>query len=118
MACCADDSKRRSSANGVSLRFVADRLEASDALLQRRIVETGDAGLDGVIEPFQAEFGLGGALAQLGDVRAAALGAFLPAFENGCQNLLEPLRLKQTICDVPPQPGCPASPSGSSGLCS
>jgi hypothetical protein len=34
---------------------------------------------------------------QLGDVLAAALGAFLPTVEDGRQDLLEPLRLKQPV---------------------
>ena len=44
----------RDGTRGVGLRLVADRLEARDALLERRVVEIGDAGLDGVIEPLLA----------------------------------------------------------------
>jgi hypothetical protein len=61
------------------LRLVANSLEVCDTLLQRWVVEIGDAGLDGVIEPLQAQVGLGCALIQLGDVLATALCAFLPA---------------------------------------
>ncbi|HEY3917222.1 MAG TPA: hypothetical protein VGL83_05495 [Stellaceae bacterium] len=82
------------------MRLVADRLEARDALLQPRVVEIGDAGLDGIIEPFESQAGFGRPLVQFGDVLAAALGSFLPAVENGRQHLLEPLRLKQPIGDV------------------
>jgi hypothetical protein len=73
------------------LRLVADRLQARDALLQRRVAEIGDAGLDRVIKAFQAQVCLGGSLVQLGDVLAAALSAFLPAIEDGGQDFLEPL---------------------------
>ena len=85
---------------GVGLRLIADRLQAGDALLQRRVVQVGDAGLDGVVEPLEAQVGFGGPLVQLGDVLAAALGALLPAVEDGGQHLLEPLRLKQAVRDV------------------
>ncbi|HUH83163.1 MAG TPA: hypothetical protein VLX85_01060 [Stellaceae bacterium] len=79
------------------MRLVADRLEARDAPFQRRVVEIGNARLDSVIEPFETQIGLRGALVQLRDMFAAALGAFLPTVENGRQNFLEPLRLEQSI---------------------
>jgi len=75
--------QHRGGARGIGLSLVADRLEARDALLQRRVVEIGDAGLDGVIEPFQPQIGFGCALVQLGDVLAAAPGALLPTVEDG-----------------------------------
>jgi len=31
---------------------------------------------------------------------SAALGAFLPAIENGCQHYLKPFWLKQSLLDV------------------
>ncbi|HVC61723.1 MAG TPA: hypothetical protein VND19_15335 [Acetobacteraceae bacterium] len=40
-------------ADGVSLRVIADSFEADGALLQRRVVKIGDAGLDGVIESLE-----------------------------------------------------------------
>src|SRR5579872_6397944 len=80
---------------GVGLRLVADRFEACDTLLQHWVVEIGDAGLDGVIEPLEPQVGLGRALVQLGDMLAAALGALLPAIEDRRQHLLDPLRLEQ-----------------------
>jgi hypothetical protein len=43
----------RVGAIGVGLGLVADGVQADDALLERRIVQVGDAGLDGVIEPLQ-----------------------------------------------------------------
>jgi hypothetical protein len=36
------------------LRLVADRLVAHDALPKRRVVEIGDAGLDGIAESLEA----------------------------------------------------------------
>ena len=38
---------------GVGLRLIADGLEASYAILERRVVQIGDAGLDGVIKPLE-----------------------------------------------------------------
>ncbi|MGH7058311.1 MAG: hypothetical protein ACREFZ_10665 [Acetobacteraceae bacterium] len=76
------------------MRLVAHRLEAGDTLLQRRVVEISDTSLDRAIEALEPQVGLGGALVQLGDVFAAALGTFLPAIENGRQDFLETLRLK------------------------
>src|SRR5208283_1184428 len=70
------------------------------ALFQRRVVEIGDPGLDGVVEPLEPQVGLGRALVQLGDVLAAALGPLLPVVENGGQDFLEPLRLEQAVGDV------------------
>ena len=83
----------RVGALGVGLGLIADRLQAGDALLQRRVVQIGDAGLDGVIEPLEPQVGLGGALVQFGDVLAAALGALLAAVEHRGQHFFEPLRL-------------------------
>nr|WP_245427392.1 hypothetical protein [Roseiarcus fermentans] len=92
--------QHRGGTRGVGLRLVADRLQARNALLQRRVVQIGDAGLDGVIEPLEPQASFGSTLVQLVDVLAAAPGAFLPAVEDGRQNLLEPLRLEQTVGDV------------------
>ena len=82
------------------MRLVADRLEANNAVFQRRVVEIGDTDLDGVIGPLEPQVYLSRALVQLGDILAAALGALLPAVEDRRQNLLEPLRLQQTVGDV------------------
>ena len=92
--------QHRGGTRGVGLRLVADRFEACDALFQRRVVEIGDSGLDGVIEPLEPCVGLRRALVQLGDVLTAALGTFLPAVEDGCQNFVEPLRLEQSVSNV------------------
>lgn len=81
----------------VCLCLVAGRLQACDALFQRQVVEISHAGLDGIVQALQPQIGLGRALVQLGDVLAAALGALLPAVENGRQNFLDPLRLEQAI---------------------
>jgi hypothetical protein len=40
---------------GVRPGLVADDLEAGDALLEGRIVQIGDAGFDGVVEPLEAQ---------------------------------------------------------------
>ena len=118
IACWLDAFQHRGGALGVGLRLVADRLEACDALLQRRVVEIGDAGLDGVIEPLQPQVGFGGALVQFGDVLAAALGALLPAVKDARP---ESPRAAPAGADgrrCARRRGCPASPSGSTGPCS
>jgi hypothetical protein len=40
-------------AGGIGLGLIADRFQAGDALLQGRVVQIRDPGLDGVIEPLQ-----------------------------------------------------------------
>jgi len=35
------------------LRLIADRLEAGDAVLERRVVEIGHAAFDRIIEPLE-----------------------------------------------------------------
>jgi hypothetical protein len=35
---------------GIGLRLIADGLQAVDAVLERRVVQVGDACLDGVVE--------------------------------------------------------------------
>jgi hypothetical protein len=55
--------------------------------------ETSNAGLDGVVKPLQAQIRLGRPLVQLGNVLTATPATLLATVENGCQNLLEPLRL-------------------------
>ncbi|WGJ15143.1 hypothetical protein QEV83_02210 [Methylocapsa sp. D3K7] len=67
---------------GVGLGLIADRLEDGDSLLERRIVQIGDAGLDGVIEPLQPQFCFGRPLVQFGDMLAPAFGALLAAIED------------------------------------
>ncbi|WP_246722668.1 hypothetical protein [Aureimonas sp. OT7] len=44
---------------GIGLRLIADHLETGDALLKRRVVQIGDARLDGVVEPLEAHFRFG-----------------------------------------------------------
>jgi hypothetical protein len=58
------------------------------------IVQIGHARLDGVIEPLEAQFRFGGALVQLGDMLAAALGMFFPAVECGGKDGFQPLGLE------------------------
>ena len=93
IACCPALSSHRLGALGVGLGLIADGLQAGDAVLQRRVVQIGDAVLDGVVEPLEPQVGLGGALVQFGDVLAAALGALLAAVEDRGQHFLQPLGL-------------------------
>ncbi len=41
---------------GVGLRLVADGLQAVDAVLERRVFQVGDTGLDGVVEALETGF--------------------------------------------------------------
>ncbi|KPH62112.1 hypothetical protein [Novosphingobium sp. ST904] len=41
---------------GVGTGLIADDLEAGYSLLERRVVQIGDAGLNGIIEPLEARF--------------------------------------------------------------
>ena len=92
--------RHRLCALGVGLGLIADRLQASDALLQRRVVQVGDTGLDGVIEPLETQIGLGGALVQFSNMLAAAFGPLLAAVEHGGQHFFKPFRLKQAVFDM------------------
>jgi hypothetical protein len=79
-------------AHGVGLGLIADCLQPGDTLLQARVAQIGDPGLDGVIEPLEAEVSLDGALIQLGDVLAPPLGTLVAAVQYGSENFLQPFR--------------------------
>jgi hypothetical protein len=49
---------------------------------QRRVVQVGDAGFDGVVKALQAQLGCSGSLVELRNVLALALAAFLPPGED------------------------------------
>ncbi|TWG99364.1 hypothetical protein L598_001500000870 [Mesorhizobium sp. J18] len=85
---------------GIGPGLIADGLKALDAVFQRRVVQIGDACLDGVIEPLEAQFRFGRALVEFGDMLAASLGVFLPAVERGGKNRFQPLGLKQLLFKV------------------
>ena len=70
--------EHRPGALGAGLSVIADGLEAVDAVLERRIVQIGDARFDGVIEALEASFRFRRATVQLGDMLALALGSLLP----------------------------------------
>ncbi|ALK09716.1 hypothetical protein [Blastochloris viridis] len=78
---------------GVGAGLIPDCLETVDAVFQRRIVNIGNARLNGVIEPLEAQFRFGGALVEFGDMDmlAAALALFLPAVEDVAQDGFQPL---------------------------
>ncbi|WP_303385064.1 hypothetical protein [Paracoccus sp. (in: a-proteobacteria)] len=66
--------KQRLCAVGVGPRLIADDLEAGDTLLERRVVQIGNARLDGVVEALEALFRFGGLSLQRGDMLTAAFG--------------------------------------------
>jgi hypothetical protein len=88
-------------AHGVGLGLIPDRLQPGDTLLQARIAQIGDTGLDGVIEAPEADVCLNGALVQLGDMLAPPLGALLAAVQHGGENFLQPLGSQQAVLDMP-----------------
>ena len=67
---------------GIGPGLIAENLEASDALLERRVVQISHARFDGVIEPLEARFRFGRLPLQRGDVFAAALGLILTTTED------------------------------------
>jgi hypothetical protein len=85
---------------GVGLRLVADSLEAVDPVLERRVVDVGDARLDGVVEALQAAFRFRRTPVQLGDVLALALGSLLPPVENAGEDRFQPLGLEQAFLQM------------------
>src|SRR5690606_1594669 len=93
-------------------RLLPDRLEPGNALLQR-IVQFGNAGLDGVVEPVQTLLGFADTLVKLGQMLTAALGAFLAAVEDAGKDGFQPLGLKPS---VPPDGSRPVDRAGPSGL--
>ena len=85
--------RHRLGAVGVGLGLVAYRLQTGDAFLQGRVVQIGDASLDGVIEPLQPQIRFSRPLVQFGDMLSAAFGPLLTAVQDRGQHLFEPLGL-------------------------
>ena len=95
-----DPFKRTLGALFVGVGLIADGLQFRNAALQHRVSKIGDAILDGVVEPLELGVDLGRMLAQFGDMRCPALGAFLPAVKHGREDFLEAARLQETSLDV------------------
>jgi hypothetical protein len=87
--------------HGVGLGLIPDRLQTGETFLQTRVVQIGDTGLDGVVEPLETEVSLRGALVQFGDMLAPPLSALLAAVQYGGENFLQPLRSQQAVLDMP-----------------
>ena len=64
------------------------------------MVQIGNARLDGIIKALEAQFRFGGALVQLGDMLAAALGMFFPPVERGGKDSFQPLGLEKLLLKV------------------
>jgi hypothetical protein len=97
IACWVELCGRADERLGIRPCLVAGRFQPTYAIFQCRVIKSGDSALDGVVEPLQAQLGLGGALVQLGDMLAAPIGTILPPVEDGGQNLLKPVRIKQAF---------------------
>ena len=93
----ADAFEGSSRSLGFGLRLVTDRFEAGDAVLERRVVQLGDAALAGVVKTLEPQICFRGPLVQLGDMFTAALGSVLAAIEHGGQDFLKPVRLQQPV---------------------
>ncbi|MDQ7263735.1 hypothetical protein NM680_18215 [Paracoccus sp. PS-1] len=85
---------------GISLGLIANGLEAVDAVFQGWVIQIGDACLDGVIEPLEAQFRFGRALVEFGDMFTAAFRLLLPAVENAGEDRFQALGLEQLLFKV------------------
>ena len=85
---------------GVDLGLIADGLEAVDAVLERRVVQVGDAHLDGVVEALEPGFRFRCAPVQLGDVLAPALGPLLPPVKHRGEDGFQPVGLEQAFLQM------------------
>jgi hypothetical protein len=79
---------------GIGLRLIADGFQAIDAVLERRVVQVGNARLDGVVEALEARFRLRRTPVQFADVLALALGSLLPPVEDHGEDRFQPLGLE------------------------
>jgi len=84
----------------VHASLVARCLQLRDAVLERRVVQVGEAALDGVIQPLQPRVGFRRSLDEFGRDRSAALGPLLAPVEQASQHLLQPLRVEQPLLQV------------------
>ncbi|MDF1806336.1 MAG: hypothetical protein P1U60_08165 [Hyphomonas sp.] len=84
----------------VGFRLITKDFQTGDALFQRRIVEVGDADLDGVVKAFQPQLRFRCPPVQFGDVLTAALSALLPSVEHIDENLFQPIRRQQTLLQM------------------
>ncbi|WP_366145826.1 hypothetical protein [Bradyrhizobium sp.] len=69
--------------------LISRGLQFSDAVLQHRIRQIGDAVLDGVVQPLEFGVCLRRPLAQVGNVRPSSFGALGAAIEYVRQKLLK-----------------------------
>src|SRR5438034_1965943 len=84
----------------VGASLIADGLQLVHTLLEHRIGHVRDSALNGVVQPLEFGFRLGTSLAQFGDMRRSALGAFLAAIKHSRQYLLKASRLQKAVLDV------------------
>lgn len=85
---------------GIGLRLTTDGLEAVDAVLERGVVQIGDASFDSVVEALEPCFRFRRAPVQFGDMLAAALRMFFPAVESGGKDGFQPLGLEKLAFKV------------------
>ncbi|WP_029312248.1 MULTISPECIES: hypothetical protein [Acidiphilium] len=85
---------------GIGLRLIADGLQAVDAVLERRVVQVGDARLDGVVEAFEARFGFRRTPVQFANVLMLALGSLLSPVEHGGEDRFQPFGLEETVFEM------------------
>ncbi|WP_241213841.1 hypothetical protein [Sphingomonas koreensis] len=85
---------------GIRPRLVARRLEAVNAILERGIIQIGDAAFDRIIEALQAQLRFGGAPVQFRDMLAAPVGSLLPTIEHIGQHIFQPVRIEQPFREM------------------
>ncbi|WP_157693312.1 hypothetical protein [Granulibacter bethesdensis] len=68
---------------GIGSRLIAYDLKAGDALLERRVVQIGDACLDGVVEALEAHVRFDRSPLQFGDMLPTTPGLLVTAAERG-----------------------------------
>ena len=82
---------------GIGLGLIADGLEAVDTVLERRVVQVGDACLNGVVEALEARFGFRRTPVQFANVLMLALRPLLPPVEDCSEDRFQPFGLEQTV---------------------
>ncbi len=87
-------------APGIGLRLIAGSFQAIDAVLERRVVQVGNARLDGVVEALEAGFGFRRTPVQFANVLMLALGSLLPPVEHCGEDRFQSVGLEETVFEM------------------
>lgn len=80
---------------GIASGLITDRGQLGYAILERGIAHIDHAVFDGLVQPLELGFGLGGPALQIGDVQPALADPFVAAFQQRVHHHLEPGRIEQ-----------------------